>query len=313
MKPNTITSDPKHLCQLLGYHFIPIVSLHFLLKIITNLEQTMKKTIYSLLFISMACAMSHAQTVVSLSFGNSVGSNQNVNNATYAGPLATGSAGITGGVIDAGYWSDLSVRGGGTNYASGALLSNLTADDGNASTLDMSFTYNSSSGPNTTQVPATTASERIYRAYLQGNSAGTATFSINLSDMTSFLSANSATEYNVYIYSLVNNAAAAGVYSYSDGSTTFYQASTNSNTTPWVDGSFSQVTSTDVSGSTGNYVLFEGLTSDTLTITQANINGTGNPTLRFAGIQIVAVPEPNTVALAGIASACLLLRRKRRS
>jgi len=269
------------------------------------------KNIHTLLIsLLVAGATASAQNVVSLSFGNSLGANQNVNNSSYVGPTNIGSLGVTAGVVEAGFWTDVSVRGGGINYASGGALTNLTADDGNASALDVSFTFPAVGGPNTTQVPATTASERIYRGHITANTSNAV---MSLSDMSAFLSANSATSYDVYLYGIVTgNVADTGRFSISDGTTTHYQSATLSSSTPWFDGIFTEVNNTvSTVAATGDYIKFSGLTSDTLTVTVSNENNTGNPNYRWGGVQIVAIPEPGTLTLVGIALGLLAVIRRR--
>lgn len=76
-------------------------------------------------------------------------------------------------------------------------------------------------------------------------------------------------------------------------------------------GSFTQI---DPGTSTaGNYVLFEGLTGDSLSITfDGGDSGASNPTI-LTGLQVSVIPEPSTAALLlGCAGFALLQRRRRR-
>jgi hypothetical protein len=51
----------------------------------------------------------------------------------------------------------------------------------------------------------------------------------------------------------------------------------------------------------GNYVEFTGLTASSLTATLDSYNfGDGVPRLKISGFQIVAVPEPSTLAMLGM-------------
>lgn len=74
-------------------------------------------------------------------------------------------------------------------------------------------------------------------------------------------------------------------------------------------------TATTNSGNTtqqGNYVRFSGLTSSTLNASFTGVN-MGDAVLRnkVVGFQIVEVPEPGTIGVAGLAAAGLLARRRR--
>jgi len=59
----------------------------------------------------------------------------------------------------------------------------------------------------------------------------------------------------------------------------------------------------------GNYTIFEGLTSDSFTVTYGGTSGRGS----VAGIQIYEVPEPGTVAIFGAGIGGMMLLRSRRS
>ena len=85
--------------------------------------------------------------------------------------------------------------------------------------------------------------------------------------------------YNVYVYVSVNNA--AGQATITDGNTTFYALGTNA-----VSATATQITSNSTNYQAGNYVLFTGETSSTLTITGTNVSNYGTG---FSGFQIVQV------------------------
>ncbi|GEM_PF-3747847 len=261
-------------------------------------------------FLLLCSLNASAQGIVSLSFGNSGASNQNVNNLSYMGPLGTGSAGLTAGVVEAGFWNELSIRGGGSNYSSGGSLVNLLADDGAASALDVSFSFPAVGGPTTSQVPASTPNERIYRGQIIAN---TVNASMNLSDLSAFLAANSASSYDVYLYGVVTgNVADTGRFRISDGSSSYYQSAALTSSTPWFDGSFTEVSNTQPSlAVTGDVVRFSGLSSDTLTVTVSNENNSGNPLYRWSAVQVVAIPEPGTLGLLAVALGTLALLRRR--
>jgi hypothetical protein len=122
--------------------------------------------------------------------------------------------------------------------------------------------------------------------------------------------------YDVYVYfGSALNFATNDPYtlSFSDGSTTYY-AEVEEDVATYT-GTFSRAAST-VSGSpttSSNYVLFEGLSSANFTITAGNIdNVTTDSSGAITGMQIVAIPEPSTLVLVGLALGSLLFFRRRK-
>lgn len=91
----------------------------------------------------------------------------------------------------------------------------------------------------------------------------------------------------------------------SDGTTTFSFATMAIAATSGSNAIFTQTTDTGIGNPSADYAVFSGLTgaSQTLTI---NVGGGG-----IAGIQITAVPEPGTMALAGLGGLGLLMLRRR--
>jgi hypothetical protein len=85
---------------------------------------------------------------------------------------------------------------------------------------------------------------------------------------------------------------------------------------PLAGGTNGFVTSTSTNtagpGSAANTVVLNGLTGSNVTITGA-AGTTPDGRVRPNGFQIVSVPEPTSLAVAGLASVGLLIRRRRRS
>lgn len=121
-------------------------------------------------------------------------------------------------------------------------------------------------------------------------------------------------EYDLYLYRRTEATDRAGGFSVDGGTTTYYLADVAGGLNPDASGN-NYVQSTDTTfggGSTdiqdGNYVVISGLTASDITILATAYGPT--PRNKFAGFQIVEVPEPSSLALLGIGS--LLIARRRR-
>jgi hypothetical protein len=124
--------------------------------------------------------------------------------------------------------------------------------------------------------------------------------------------------YDLYVYMYDDGPGRAGLFTV--GSTTYYARGfgpSEGDGNPDFDGT-GYVLSTDTTlgaGSDidqGNYVLFSGLTGSSFTLDMDAINAGSLDRNKVAGIQIVAVPEPGTFALAGFGAVCGLLAWRRR-
>jgi len=143
----------------------------------------------------------------------------------------------------------------------------------------------------------------LYEAGLRDNTAGTPgdTF-ITISDMTAFLTTESATSYNIYAYYKSRVTAVDRTLGIGTDSSNLTTDSTPDGRDISASDSFVALGGTDA-----NYVLYSGLTADSTTI---YINrGTREATL--TGIQIEAVPEPSSAALIGLAGLAWILRRRK--
>lgn len=116
----------------------------------------------------------------------------------------------------------------------------------------------------------------------------------------------SLASYNLYVYFSSDVDGRTGTIS--DGATTYSFATMGIAATSGANALFSQTTDLANGYPNADYAIFSGLTgsSQTLTITSIPNNGMG-----IAGFQIVAVPEPGTLALAGLGGLGLWVWRRR--
>jgi hypothetical protein len=207
-------------------------------------------------------------------------------------------------VISWAYDNGLAVSG--TAGVVPAINWNLTGDAGAAN-----LSYNNASLSGTTlslaggfgawgigggqQDPDSTYNSAIFDGYY--NSIGSTLSLGNISFAT----------YDVYVYFSSDADGRTGTIS--DGTTTFsFSTDTRGKVDAHGNFPFVQTTDTGLSHPGADYAVFSNLTGASQTFTIANASdGMG-----FAGIQIVAVPEPSTMALAGLSLLGLAIRRCRR-
>ena len=122
--------------------------------------------------------------------------------------------------------------------------------------------------------------------------------SITLSDLNAF----SAGGVDIIVY--MNGFAANDGAEITDGTTSYFFTDTAGSTT--------LIQTTDTNSGDGydvaNYAVFSGLSTDSVTLTLDNIVGGG---MSLAGVQVIAIPEPATFGLFGIAGAGVLFARRR--
>ena len=225
-----------------------------------------------MLVFAAAAVTVHAQNIISWEYDN--------------GNLIPSNGSSFAGVANAAFW----------NYSREAGVANLLASDGSSSGVSLTFGdqygawgIGGVSGPDADG----TYNKSIFDGY-----ANTATMD------TLSLSGISFSQYNIIVY--LSSDVDGRVGTISDGPTT-YDFSTvmrnQVNNDPNV--TFIQTTDTTSANPGANYAVFSGLTGASQTLT-LNIGGGG-----IAGMQIVAVPEPGTLALAALGGMSLLFWRRR--
>jgi PEP-CTERM motif len=206
-------------------------------------------------------------------------------NGTNGGTLAANAvAGVPG--VDTANWNNTTGNNGTFN--------NLVRDtNGVAGTTSASVTWTSgntwsSTGRGEENNNFTGANKTLLTGYLD-NSPGNPT-RVTISGLpANFVAAG----YNVYIYALGGVADRGGLYTVNGFNKSGTTGGTNFNGPAFV-----QDPGTDHS-SRGNYLVFTGLSGTTITIiSDANFGGT--PRSPINAIEIVANPEPATLALAGV-------------
>jgi hypothetical protein len=191
----------------------------------------------------------------------------------------------TAGVVPAINWNE--------NTGSTDLLDNSGASTG--TTLSLAGGFGAWGIGGATQDPDGTYNSAIFSGYYNCFSSTLSLGSIPFST------------YDIYVYFSSDADGRTGTIS--DGTTTFSFA-TDARAKVDAHGNFAfvQTTDTGLSHPSADYAIFSGLsgTSKTLTIASSPNSGMG-----IAGFQIVAVPEPSTMALAGLGGLGLLAWRRR--
>ena len=241
---------------------------------------------------ALVLAMSTQAQVVSYNFDNNgtVGGD-----GAGSGPVAS----ATAGVVAAGYWY---------NDWPSYLTTDLTDSAGNPTTMDIGWANNSGTWAIQFSHPGQDGNGSWNKEMVNGyiNGLGSAGAAVTLSEIP-FL------EYDVYVYLTSDDATRIGTVT--DGATT-YSFGVLDNMITGADALLVQTTDTGLSHPEANYALFSGLsgTSQTFSTWYRLGDDTDDSYGGISGIQIVAVPEPSTMALG--AMGLLLIgasRRLRRS
>jgi hypothetical protein len=110
--------------------------------------------------------------------------------------------------------------------------------------------------------------------------------------------------YDIYVY--FNSDTAGRVGTVGIGGTTYDFSTYGPASVNGPNGLFLQTTDTTGANPTADYAVFTGLTGSSQTIFESTANGAG-----IAGFQIVAVPEPSSMALAVMGGFGVLLMKRR--
>ena len=191
----------------------------------------------------------------------------------------------TAGVVPAINWNR-------TATGSTDLLDNSGASTG--TTLTLAGGYGAWGIGGATQDPNGTYNSALFSGYY------------NLTAGTLSLGSIPYAQYDLYVYFSSDTDARTGTIS--DGSTTFsFSTDARAKVDAHSNFVFAQTTDTGLSHPSADYAVFSGLTGASETLTIANASGG----MGFAGVQIVAVPEPGTMALAALGGMSLLCWRRR--
>jgi len=210
------------------------------------------------------------------------------------------------GFVSASYWNDTWLMNGNASGNTGITWADLVDNTGTATGMSATYDnylnwwqYYQIQG----SAPGQDSDGNYNRNLLNGffndgasNDGGGA----NLS-----LSSIPYAQYDLYVYFSSDASGRAGTVNV--GSTTYDFTSMGTDAISGANGLFTQTTDTLGNNPSADYAVFSGLTGSSQTI-NVNIPNWGG----LAGFQIVAVPEPGTLALAALGGLGMLMLRRRR-
>jgi len=252
------------------------------------------KTLAMAGFIGVAAATTQAQSVISWSYD------------VYGFTLATGNNGgqwvpnTTAGVVPADHWND-GWNENGTAWPNPAVtVNNLWDSAGNNSGVSIAYHGNDIWQLNSYhkgQDADGTYNRELLNGYIDSGSPSSSTIAISAIPYSS---------YDIIVYFSSDTAGRVGTMNV--GSTTYDFTTMGSAATSGVNALFTQATSTTSGSPTANadYAIFTGLSGTSQTITSLVATGGG-----IAGFQIVAAPEPSSMALAIMGGFGVLLMKRR--
>ena len=216
------------------------------------------------------------------------------------------------GAVAAANWNDSWLENGNSinAYGSPTAVNGLLDNSGTATSLNMAYQawgfyqiQNSAPG----QDADSSYNRNLLNGYLN---AGPASWGPPVTNSTIALSQIPYAQYTLYVYFSSDTAGRTG--NVTDGTTTYDFTTLGPAEFNGTSAVFTQTTDTAGNNPGADYAVFSGETANSLTITCNALSG-NDQWLGIAGFQIVAVPEPTVMALAGIGLALLGLRRQVRS
>ena len=201
----------------------------------------------------------------------------------YANGTAIPTSG-TAGVVPAINWNR-------TQTGSAGLLDNSGAST--STTLTLAGGYGAWGIGGATQDPNGTYNSALFSGYY------------NLTAGTLSLGSIPYAQYDLYVYFSSDTDARTGTIS--DGTTTFsFSTDARAKVDAHSNFAFAQTTDTVGGNPSADYAVFSDLTGASKTLSLSVTGGGG-----FAGVQIVAAPEPGTMTLAALGGVSLLFWRRR--
>ena len=248
---------------------------------IIQTQTAMKSKALSLLALAASANLASAAFTISVNLVPDNGTADDVSMPTN----------FTAGVAAAPGWNNAPTAGDNTNAFS---LSNVFNSLGATTTADFAFAPSGATNAATFADPSDPN-----RRMMNGNVA------LNSFTVTQIPTDLTGSGYLAYVYFDDNNDSLGQGVSATVGSTTYFGDNSGNYATATTPSFVRATGTTSGNANNSNYFLFEGLSSDSLTVTFG-----GSTRQAITGIQLVAVPEPSTALLCILGSLALLRRRR---